>query len=179
MSANNDQFVRTRNMFREHLSGSPKNPTYEEWLEVDYDDKACSLFVKFYQEITLAWYSAVISSGIVYISQEDGVSTVLQYLMKNVDYIINDKNRYSTEYIYQVCYNCLLSLWRTRSTEMKRSGLEISNELDPATKSAMYGDRFSDKSLNLWDLVPSEDDDIETQQTKEAIWNIIDHMGPR
>ena len=33
--------------------------------------------------------------------------------------------------------------------------------------------------VSLFDTVPSEDDDVETQQTKEAIWTIIRHMGPK
>jgi len=167
-SANNSQFIQTRNMFRDYLSGYPKNPTYEEWNNAAEDDKAALLYVTFYQEVTLAWYNAVTSNGVVYISQEDGVSTVLQYIMKNVEKISEDEKRYAPQYIYQVCYNCLLSLWKTRTTEMQRSNNEISNEYTE-----------DGNVVNLWDLVPSEDEDLETQQTKEAIWNIIRHMGPK
>ena len=109
---------------------------------MDPEDKAVLLYVTFYQEITLAWYNAVVSKGIVYVTQEDGVSTVLQYLMKNVDKISEDEARYAPQYIYKVCYNCLLSLWRTRGTDMQRCNSEISNE---------YTD--GDATLNLWDLV--------------------------
>lgn len=168
MSANNSQFVQTRNMFRTYLSGYPKNPTYAEWMSANADDKAALLFVTFYQEITLAWCNAVVSRKIVYISQEDGVSTVLQYLMKNVPVLEADEARYSPKYIYRVCYNCLLSLWTSRGTEQQRCAIEIPNEY-----------KEGGVSVNLWDLVPSEDDDIETQETKEAIWNIIRHMGPK
>lgn len=168
MSANNHQFIQTRNMFRDYLSGYPKKPTFEEWNNADADDKAALLYVTFYQEVTLAWYNAVVSKNVIYISQEDGISTVLQYLMKNVDKISEDENRYAPNYVYQVCYNCLLSLWKTRGTDRQRCTNEISNE---------YVD--GDITVNLWDLVPSEDDDIETQETKEAIWNIIRHMGPK
>lgn len=168
MSANNYQFVQTRNLFKDYLSGYPKNPTFEEWNSAEEDDKASLLYVTFYSEITLAWHNAVTSLGIVHVTQEDGVSTVLQYLMKNVDKITADPKRYSPNYIYRVCYNCLLSLWRTRGTDMQRCASEISNE---------YTD--GDIDINLWDLVPSEDDDYETLQTKEAIWTIIRHMGPK
>ena len=169
-SANNYQFIQTRKMFREYLSGYPKNPTYEEWINAEDEDKASLLYVTFYQEITLAWYNAVVSRGIVYVSQEDGVSTVLQYLMKNVEKIAADPQRYTSKYIYQVCYNCLFSLSSTRTSDIQRSSCEISNEyVNPADNIA----------VNLWDLVPSEDEDMETQQTKEAIWNIIRHMGPK
>lgn len=167
-SANNYQFIQTRKMFREYLSEYPKNPTFEEWNNAENDAKASLLFVTFYQEITLAWYNAVVSRGIIYVSQEDGVSTVLQYLMKNVEKISADSKRYTPKYIYQVCYNCLFSLGSTRTTDIQRCSAEISNE---------YID--GDTTVNLWDLVPSKDEDLETQQTKEAIWNIIRHMGPK
>ena len=168
MSANNSQFVQTRNMFRDYLSGYSKDLSYTEWKSADVDDKAALLYIKFYQEITLAWCNAVVSRNIVYVSQEDGVSTVLQYLMKNVSVIEADEERYSPKYIYKVCYNCLLSLWKTRGTDMQRCSAEISNEYVEGGV-----------SVNLWDLVPSEDDDVETQETKEAIWNVIRHMGPK
>ena len=172
MSANNHQFLQTRNMFREYLSGYPKDLTYYDWKCADTEDKAALLYVTFYQEITLAWYNAVVSNGIVYVSQEDGISTVLQYLMKNVDKINADPDRYSAQYIYRVCFNCLLSLWKTRGTDRQRSLDEISNEYVESSASG-------DVEVNLWDLVPSEDEDMETQETKEAIWNIIRHMGPK
>lgn len=168
MSVSNYQFIQTRNMFREYLSRYSKNPSYYEWKNADPDDKASLLFVTFFKEITLAWDKAVVSCGIVYISQDDAVSTVLQYLMKNVSKINSDENRYTANYIYQICYNCLLSLWRTRGTERQRCGCEISNEY---TEGGV--------AVNLWDLVPSEDDDIETKQTKEAFWTVIHHMGPK
>ena len=168
MAANNYQFIQTRDMFRDYLSGYPKNLSYAEWIKADADDKAALLYVTFYQEITLAWCNAITSNKVVYVSQEDGVSTVLQYLMKNVDKIADDENRYSPRYIYKVCYNCLLSLATTRGADQKRSICEISNEYTEG-----------DTLVNLWDLVPSEDDDIETQKTKEAVWNIIKHMGPK
>ena len=181
MSANNSQFIQTRNMFRDYLSGYSKNPTYEEWKSAAADDKACLLYVTFYSEVTLAWYNAVVSKGVVYVTQEDGVSTVLQYLMKNVSIIMNDPKRYTSEYIYTICYNCLLSLWRTRGTDMLRCSLEIPNECDVSAESTIYSPQLSGigTTVNLWDLVPSAEDDYDTQETKEAIWNIIRHMGPK
>lgn len=170
MSANNFQFVQTKNMFREYLSGYSKSPNFDEWNSAANDDKAALLYVTFYQEITLAWYNAVNANGVVHVTQEDGVSTVMQYLMKNVSKISEDQSRYTAKYIYKVCYNCLLSLWKTRGADMRRSECEISNE---------YINAADNVAVNLWDLVPSEDEDFETQQVKEAIWNVIKHMGPK
>ena len=171
MSANNYQFIQTRDMFREYLSGYPKNLTYEDWKNAEDDDKAALLYVTFYQEVTLAWYNAIVSRDISYVTQEDGISTVLQYLMKNVEYIQADPNKYSRQYIYRVCYNCIGCLPRSVA-ESTRNECEISNEYVEESANGTV-------SINLWDLVPALDEDMETQETKEAIWNIIRHMGPK
>ena len=166
--ATNYQFIQTRNMFKDYLTGYPKNPDYATWSKADPDDKAALLFVTFYQEITLAWFNAISSRNIVYISQEDGVSTILQYLMKNVEKIDEDAKRYTPQYIYQVAFNCLLGLCNTRGTEQKRCASEVSNEY-----------REGDKELDFFDLVPSNDEDLETAKIKEAVWEIIRKMGPK
>ena len=171
MSANNYQFMQTRKMFQDYLSGYPKNLTYDEWKNADAEDKAALLYVVFYKEVTLAWYNAIVSRDISYVSQEDGVSTVLQYLMKNVALIEAEPELYSKRYIYRVCYNCIGCLPRTVS-EKTRAESEMSNEYSEVGP-------FGDISFDLWDLIPSDMDDYETQETKEAIWNIIQHMGPK
>lgn len=176
MAATNYQFYQTRDMFRDYLSGYPEHPTFIEWNSAEAEDKAALLYVTFFSEITLAWEKSTTALGVVYVSQEDGVSTVLQYLMKNVDKISDDEERYTPNYIYKVCYNCLLKLWQTRGTDAQRSACEISNEY---TEGRALADRHGDIEVNLWDLVPSTDDDLETQETKEAIWAIIHHMGPK
>ena len=179
-SANNSQFIQTRKMFRSYLSGYPKNLTFEEWNKADDDDKAALLYVNFYQEVTLAWYNSVVAKGVIYISQEDGVSTVLQYLMKNVSKISEDPERYSAEYVYTVCKNCLLKLWQTRTTEMHRCNVEVSHEFQVEAAGTVLGKNFKEGgTVDYWDLTPSEDDDLETQLLKESIWNIIRHMGPK
>ena len=167
MSVANYQFIQTYDLFTEHLSRYPKDITYEQWKAAEDDDKACLLYVTFFREVTLAWFNAIVSRNIYYVSQEDGVSIVLQYLMKNVEYIKEDPNKFCSKYIYRVCYNCIVCLPRS-VTESERNDCELSNE---------YTD--GEVVINLWDLVPSTDDDIETIQTKEAIWTIIEHMGPK
>ena len=167
MAANNYQFSQTYSMFCDALPYT-KDISYNNWLSADDEYKAAMLYVNFYKEITLAWCNAVVSRGIVFISQDDGVSTVLQYLMKNVPIIMAEPSRYTKEYIYRISYNCFSSLWATRGTEQQRCSVEIANEYTEG-----------DVDVNLWDLVPSTDEDLETQQTKEAIWNIIRHMGPK
>ena len=167
MSTNNSQFFQTRDMFREYLSGYPKNLTYAEWKSAAADDKAVLLYVTFFNEVTLAWFNAITSRNIVFVTQEDAISIVLQYLMKNVPKIEESEKRYTSNYIYKICYNCIGCLPRSVSGN-ERAALELSNEFEDG-----------DICVNLWDLVPSEDDDLETLETKEAIWNVIRHMGPK
>ena len=173
MAANSTQFEFTRNMFREYLAGYSNNGkfstiTYDVWKNADEDDKASLLFVIFYESVMNAWRKCVVDRKIVYIDSAEGVSIVLQYLIKNVSKINADAKRYDSKYIYRVCYNCLLSFCNTQWIAIRRCSVEISNEYTE-------GDVF----VNLWDLVPSVDDDIETMQTKEAMWAVIRHMGPK
>lgn len=181
--ANNLEFVKTCNLFSEFLSvyyPNLKDISYNEWVQAASDHKAALLYVKFYQEVTLAWYNAVTSKNVVFISQEDGVSTVLQYLMKNVAQISDDSDRFTAEYVYTVCYNCLFSLWRSRKGEQTRSSNEVSPEFTVDMPGTVFGYTVKvGAHIDLFNLAPSEDLDIETQQTLEAMWNVVHHMGPK
>lgn len=55
--------------------------TFEDWKEQPDDLKAAFLFVQFYNEITLAWDKA---DSLDFGDDSEGVSTVLQYLRKQV-----------------------------------------------------------------------------------------------
>lgn len=170
MSADNDQFARSCKMFRDYLSKCNypiNNLTYYQWCNADVEDQAVLLFVRFYNSVTLAWYTAITSRDIAYVESAEGVSTVLQYLMKNVPLIKQHPGRFNSNYIYRVCYNCLGCLPRVLKAQLRDSS-EIPNEI--------YED---DMLINLWDLAPAEDEDPEILEIKSAIWDIIHHMGPK
>ncbi len=166
MSANNSQFIQTRKMFRDYLSGYPEHPTYDEWKNADSEDRVALLYVHFYKEITLAWYNAIVSRDIAYVTQEDGVSTVLQYLMRNAELLVDHPEIYTPNYFYKIAYNCIGCLPRTKREQAW-------NEVMPNEY------KEDDVDVNLWDLVPSTDEDFETQELKESIWEIIRKMGPK
>lgn len=166
MSANNYQFVQTRKMFLDYLSGYPEHPTYDEWKNADAEDQVALLYVHFYQEITLAWYTAITSRDIAYVTQEDGVSTVLQYLTKNAEILKAQPKCYTGKYIYRVAYNCIGCLPRLVASQNW-------NEVIPNEYTE------DDIEVNLWDLVPTTDEDLETQELKSSIWEIIHRMGPK
>lgn len=73
-------FHDTRNLFINALDY--KEPlSFEEWKAKPDDLKAALLYVQFYNEITLAWDKA---DTIDFGDDGEGVSTILQYLRKNV-----------------------------------------------------------------------------------------------
>ena len=78
----NNPFYTTRDFFKEATQF--KGPmSYDEWVSCPDDHKAAVLYLQFFEQITLAWYKAKSFYG----SDEEGVETVLQYLMKNVPII--------------------------------------------------------------------------------------------
>jgi len=157
------QFRTTRNLYLEYLSSFEFPLTYESWLAADDEYKAVLLFVNFFDEIELAWYKQRWS----YVLEEEAVSTVNLYLIKNVEKIKADPKRFRPGYIYTVASNCIYCL-REPLVEINRDKYEVSNEIS-----------VGDDIVNLYDLAPSVDDSYEVKQAKEAVWDIIAKMGPK
>ena len=157
------QFRDTRNLYLDYLSGFEFPLTYESWLNADDELKAVLLFVNFFDQIELAWYKTRFS----FVLEEDAVSQVNVYLMKNVPFIEKEEKRFRPSYIYTVAANCLRSLTYIER-DINREKLETPNEVS-----------VGDDIVDLYDLAPSHDDTYEVQQAKEAIWDIISKMGPK
>ena len=85
--------------------------TWESWMNLDDNLKAAALFVNFFKEVTMA-YNAL---KCYYLDEEDAISHVCQYLIKNVDKIKADRKRFTPAYIYRVAYNCILGFVRVPS----------------------------------------------------------------
>lgn len=153
-------FKATFNMFREYL-GYVRPLTYSEWMEVDPEDKAAVLYVQFYDQITLAWYK----SRSFYAQEEDGVSTMMQYLIKNVPVLEKDPKRFSERYIYRVAYNCLYCICHDIKVDKDRYELETSNI--QATD--------GDDEVDLFNLVQSNFS-IQTTINKEKFWAVVMSM---
>ena len=85
--------------------------TFDEWFSLPDSHKAAALYINFYNQITLAWTKAKAD----FTDDEDGLSIVMQYLMKNVPIIESNPNKYSETYIYRVAYNCMGCLRRNKS----------------------------------------------------------------
>lgn len=85
--------------------------TFEEWFALPDSHKAAALFINFYEQITLAWTKAKSD----FTEDEDGLSIVMQYLMKNVPIIESNPKKYASSYIYKIAYNSMGCLRRAKS----------------------------------------------------------------
>lgn len=155
-----DPFYATRSMFRRSLDYTGPM-SYEEWKSVSADNKAAVLFVQFFDQITLAWYK----TKSFYVVEEDGVSTMLQYLMKNVPLIEESPAKFTPAYIYKVAYNCLYCISHDIKRDRERFDMEISN--------LVYS---SDEELDLFDTVVDNIDDYEAREAKQEFWSIIEDL---
>lgn len=150
-------FYATKAMFRDYLNYT-KPLSYEEWLNVSDDDKAAVLYVQFFDQIVLAWYKV----KSFYTPDEDGVSTMLQYLIKNVPVIMNDKSRFTPNYIYRVASNCLYCICH----DIKRDRERYDNETSNIQPSGVDG------VVDLFDTV-CDPECISSAITREAFWKAV------
>lgn len=158
------QFRATRNLYMECLHDFQFPLTYDAWANAEADYKAVLLFVNFFDQIELAWYNERYSYGPA--RDDDAVSEVMQYLMKNVAKIEADPKRFTARYIYRVAANCISCVGASQ-VEINRNTLEVCNEVTSDDGSV----------VNLYDLEPSRDESYEVAQAREAISAIIDKMG--
>lgn len=153
-------FAETKKLFIESTRYT-RPVSYEEWILIPQEHKAAVLFVQFYDEITLAWYK----TKSFFVVEEDGVSTMLQYLIKNVPIIENDPKRFKPSYIYKVAYNCLYCISHDIKRDIERFEKEVSNIV-------MSGE----DQLDLFDTVPAKSDMYDEVMRKE-FWAIIESEG--
>lgn len=157
-------FADTKNLFREY-TGYTQPLSYEEWMAKPDDQKAVILYVQFYEQITLAWYK----TKSFFVQEEDGVDTMVQYLMKNVPIIKENPNRFKASYIYQVAYNCLYCISHDIQRDKDRWALETSN---------IAGEYDNGVEIDLFDTIIDNCQDSEGNMTRKLFWAVIEQMGP-
>lgn len=135
-------FTETKARFME-ATGISAPITYEQWLVLPDEHKAVALYINFFAEITLAWTKAEAE----FVEEDDAVSIILQYLMKNVPIITANPKKYTGSYIYRVAYNCMGCLRRVKS-ESFRYYNTISN----------YQTDVEDREINIFDNIEDESD---------------------
>ena len=120
-----NQFIETRKLF-ENVIGVKYPLTYEVWLVVRDNLKAAALYVKFFDQITLAWRK----TKKPFMEEETAISTLMQYLMKNVDIIKENPKRYTPNYIYRVAFNAFYPLGRIKRDIDEWSHRTVDYDLD-------------------------------------------------
>ena len=155
-------FKTTYDLFRSYLDYS-KPLSFEEWSEIDDSFKAAALYVQFYKEITLVW----IKIGHPCVEPEEVISTILQYLCKQVDIIQDNKSKFYGGYIFRVIYNCVYCL--TELTEHNRSKYRLRWENE---QSMEITTKDSD-TINILDIWCPQDEDMLDVLLKDKLQAIL------
>ena len=159
-------FYDTKNLYREATLYT-KPMSFEEWNSSPFLHKAPLLFVQFYPQITLACDKA---NAYNFIPGEEGVSTVCQYLEKNVPIIEKNPNRFTKAYIYKVAYNCLYCICHDRKSENDRWENETSGIVV-----------LDGKEVNLFDTVIDKstcpENKIEANEFRRDFWRAVEDIG--
>lgn len=159
-----NEFYTTMTMFRDYI-GYTDPLSYEEWLASADDHKAAIIYCQFFDQITLAWYK----TRSFYATEEEGVETALQYIMKNVPILVADKKKFTSSYIYRVMYNCLYCICHDRVVDKLRWELESSNIAEGP-----------EGEVDMFDFIP---DNKDTETTYMAImqssefWKLFEDRG--
>lgn len=167
--ANLTAFYETKQMFIE-ATQYKKPLTFEEWCEIPDTLKSAVLFIQFYNEICGAWEKA---NAFDFIPGEDGVSTTLQYLEKNVSIILNKPERFKSAYIRTVAYNCQYCICHDLKSVKDRWENEMSNiaVYDEDTEVDLF-DQCVDSEGSLLDVM------FESTSSSE-IWNMLEGASLR
>lgn len=153
------EFTKTRNNFRE-ATNCDYPLSYEEWMALPEDKKVAALFVNFFDTITLAWYKAQAE----YIEENDGISLLMQYLLKNIPILKENPKKYNEKYIYSVSWNSMASLRRVKSAQ-DRYNLTTSQYATTAD---------GDDEYDLFNTIPDDSDITEGDEVQKAVNGIMD-----
>ena len=160
-----NEFYETRNLFRTAV-GYNRPLSYDEWSAVADDHKVAVLYCQYFDQIVMAWYK----SKSFYASEEEGVETVIQYLMKNVPIIQDNSSRYKASYIYRVAYNCLYCISHDRMIDKQRFSMEVSN--------VVASDSGDD--LDLFDLAEDvcsdHEFDVDRNMLSKKFWQMMEDL---
>ena len=167
----NSQFKATKRMLLDSAFSKTSFPlSYDSWNSLPDDLKSAALYVNFYRTITMAWSSFNKDKyHKAPITTDDAVGLVLDMLEKNVPIIVGDAKRYTDAYIYCIAWRSICAVTRTKCV----------NEYYNTVKSNLEYDALTNDVIDLFDLVPCEDDPYELVQARDALWAIIEGMGPK
>ena len=160
------QFERTYEMLKVYI-GDRDYRTYWDWMVLPERMKAPALYVKFFDSILIAW----IKLHEDFMSEEDNVSEVLQYLMKNVDKIKGNRQKYNGAYIYRIAFNCICARRRIqRDIDWyfnRRSDIDMIQ-----TSEHMYSDDPDGEAFTI-DRMFVVDNEIEEIEYESSFWEVV------
>lgn len=175
-----NQFRETFNYFMLYIEDFDYK-TYWDWMLLDDGMKAAALYVDFYDTIVLAWSK----TQKPFIEEDTAVSTVLQYLQKNVPVIKANKSRFTPNYMYKVAFNAFYPLGRIKrdinyyyneresNYDLTDNGynLDIDDRFDSDNaayteckyieKAVSYDTYFDDEYSEIWAYIKSCDSDTQ------------------
>ena len=156
------EFYETRSLFRSYVEYDHPY-SYDEWSNLLDEHKVAVLYCQFFDEIILAWYK----TKSFYASEQEGVETICQYLMKNVPVIESDPKRFTNKYIYRVAYNCLYCISHDRIRDKLEYELKVSNIVSTSEGDIDIFDTFISKNSEA-------DYDIDNRLIEYEFWKTID-----
>lgn len=154
------QFYETRSLFRSYINyTSPYS--FDQWNSLPEDHKAAALYVQYFDQIILAWFKAKLPTA----TDEEGVETVCQYLLKNVPIIEKYPKRFTPAYIYKVAYNCIACI-NYGQKSFDKLKLEMSDVVDmgDGTLGSLF-DHIDDTKSKI---------DIEDKYDRARFWALIE-----
>ena len=154
-----NQFQEAKDRFKEATCFIKYPITWQTWMTIDDDLKCAALYVQFYPQIILAWQDL----KTYFLEDEDCISIIIQYLIKNVDKIKEDSKRFTTGYIFTVAYRSLQGIRRTEKTKMYYD-----------TFQGRYLDSDSDKEMDLFDTIEDSIDCFRDNRFKTLIESMDD-----
>lgn len=148
------EFIKTKELYAKAIACACPM-TYEEWLNLPDGYKAAALYINFFSDITSAWYKAQAE----YIDEEEGISILMQYLLKNVPILKDEPKKFTHAYIYRVAYNSMGALRRAiyRQDEYNNTVAQY----QPANLND------GTKEVDMFDYI-SDDTDVTTAAEVEA-----------
>lgn len=155
-----NQFQEAKDRFTEATYFVKYPITWNTWMTIDDELKCAALYVNFYDQIIFAWQNC----RTYFLEDEECISIIMQYLMKNVEKIKNDPNRYTQGYIYTVAFRSLQGIRRVGGTKRYYD-----------TYQSRYIDT-KDGEVDLLDTLADVNDCFKNLQMQKAIMNMDDDM---
>lgn len=164
-----NQFKETYSLFHSALTDLEFN-TYWTWMLIPDNLKAVALYVRFYDEIALAWRKTVKP----FMEEETAVSTLMQYILKNVEIIKADRKRYTPSYMYKIAFNAFYPLGRIQRDidrfNQEETFWNYTHEFDNQSSDDVDNNFYWDSPYLCKVVAIDESDD----ERLEEVWKIIE-----